>query len=69
MEEQMAVLRLSLLIQFGFYSFLAKTPRPAVDASCRDELAASSRLQKVRNVISNVHKTIWAHYFNIIIFF
>ncbi len=63
MEEQVAVLRLSLFIQFGFYSFLAKTPRPAVDASCRDELSARSRLQKVRNVIFNADKTMWAHYF------
>ncbi len=44
MEVQMALLRFSLIIQFGFYSFLAKTLRPAVDASFRDDLAAAVRV-------------------------
>ncbi len=40
---KMTVLRLFLIIQFSFYSFLAKIPQPAVDASCRDDLAAAVR--------------------------
>ncbi len=33
----------SLIIQFGFYSFLAKPPQLAIDALCRDGQAAAVR--------------------------
>ncbi len=47
MEVKVTLLRPFLIIQFSFYSFLAKTPQPAVDASCRHDQPPPLGLQRI----------------------